>query len=287
MTNDYASITCLKEDEAEVSSKLKPIKDFGLETFYMRDSLTSKEHEEKIRNSDILIPFLTDSMVNADACRRDIFIAAMKNVPILPICLEKTDVDDAMLNAFKRQTPINQYMLSDEEYADTCNKRLGIIMGKGRFKPLKYFKRLLFADSQDPQPANMLYHPTRIYLSFPHENIDVAFEDITMLKKEEIVARYDPENDFGEEPGEKWKKETSHAISMCSSLIFYATRDSMKSKRRLFEFDTALSKNKPIRIVCLEDVKEFREITGKIERFNLNREQYTSEYRRMMEPWMK
>lgn len=287
MTNDYASITCLKEDEKEVSSKLKPIEDFGLETFYMTDSLPSAEHEEKIKNSDILIPFLTDSMVSTDACRRDIFIAAMKNVPILPICLEKTDVDDAMLNAFKRQTPINQYMLSDDEYADTCNRRLGIIMGRGRFKPLKYLKRLLFTDSQDPQPANMLYNPTRVYLSFPHENIDVAFEDITMLKREEIVARYDPETDFGEEPDEKWKKETSYTISICSLLIFYATKDSFKSKRRSFEFDTALAKNKPIRIVCLEDVKEFREITNKIEKFKINTEQYRTEYRRMMAPWMK
>jgi hypothetical protein len=287
MTNDYASITYFKEDEKEVSSKLKPIEDFGLDILYMSDSLPSPEHEEKIKNSDIFIPFLTNSMVNADACRKDIFIAAIKNVPILPIYLKETDVDDTLLNAFKQQNPIMEYMLNDDEYSDMCRRRLKILMGKGRYKPLKYLKRLLFPESQEPNVMNLLYNPTRVYLSFSHENIDVVFEDIPMLKREAVVRRYDPETDFNEEPDEKWKKETSFAIAISSLLIFYATKNSMKSKKRIFEVTTAIAENKPVGIICLEDIEEFSDMENKIERFKINREQYNAEFKRMITPWMK
>lgn len=110
-SKDYAFVTYLAEDEEIASSNLAMFRDFGIEVFH-KDNLNDgsfADYEEKIKNSSVLIPFITQNAVESGPCRRDIVLAFKYDVPILAISLERTVIDDMLLNMLGGKAPIRRY----------------------------------------------------------------------------------------------------------------------------------------------------------------------------------
>ena len=119
---------------------------------------------------------------------------------------------------------------------------------------------------------------TYFYFSFHHEDINQAFEDISRPTHEDLTIIYDTEIDFRDEPNKEWKRKTLNSIKKSSLLIFYATENSIKSKRRIFELQSATENDIPVCFICLEDIPKISNPHHIILKYKLSDDQYDIEY---------
>ena len=70
----------------------------------------------------MFVVFLSDNAVESRNVRNEIFLAKREGIPILPICLEKTELEYGLKLQLEDIQAILKYVLPEDEYLRLCRR---------------------------------------------------------------------------------------------------------------------------------------------------------------------
>lgn len=262
--DDYVFVTYSHKDAELVFPNLKMFDLMGINIFY-DEGLPSGSSwfetlENKIKHSSLLIPFMSQNTVDSKPSRKEIFLAFRSDIPILPIYLKPTTLEKGLDLAIGDEQSIYQYSMSAEKYLEMCIrefKRHGVLKEKIT-TPEPHKRRGRFFGMHMPAPQNpqtilnstplIILPDDYIYVSYPHENIDLVVPDLEQFQKDGFAIKTDKGIDFND----RWKYNIYKLIKNSSLFVFYITNDSVQLERTLMELKMAQELNKDICAISLE-----------------------------------
>lgn len=294
-SKDYVYVTYSYKDSKEVFPNLAMLDDIGINVSYNEDLPQSACEfpcrEDRIRNSKMLIPFLTPNLVKSDSCSLDIFSAYMHEIPIMPVYLKETSLDEKLNNLIGEEQPILQYALGDEEYHNIFNEELNANLGDKKENDTSNQMNNLFVTGRkasiNVEGMSELFSnfgnrikqsiwkyefPKPVYLSFAHEDISAIYDDFLLLENiamdlthehyqlldETVEFDYDDSVDFyrQEEYDSIWLNKVENLIGNSSLFFFYVSERSLASKRRVIELEYAIKNDVTVCLIFLEEIEQ-------------------------------
>ena len=117
----YIFVCYSHKDASLVFSDLEKFHNLGVNIFYDEGLpsglLWAASIEEKIKNSTLFVPFISQNTVESKPSLKEIDLASRSNIPILPIFLEEVSLKYGLDYLIGGEQAIFRYLMNDERYA--------------------------------------------------------------------------------------------------------------------------------------------------------------------------
>lgn len=292
-SDDYTYITYSKKDSKKAYPDLIMFNDLGLNVFYNEGLEKPKKSieslEEHIKDSTLFVPILTESVIRSELACKEIFMAALHQIPIISVYLEEMQLNDALEFALRGKSDILQYEMDDTEFNNRFSNELERIQSeiKGnqtskmmyvselfegrRQESMKIDPRKATIPIESSQPFSRLWGKVKSKFlggepadttHFEGHEREVGDHTYLCYSNADISAVSEDLAIFNEK-GIKVKDPSTEnlnidaiasAIETSREFIFYLSKNTLKSEYAKQELIFAFEKNVPIITVWLEDV---------------------------------
>lgn len=119
----YAFLSYSRFDADKIYSDIKMFQKAGYNVWYDESGFGRNHPEdiaESIVNSSLFVIFISNNSVGSQNVKREIALASSKDIPILPIYIEETDLEPNLVLVLANRQSIMKYRISEEEYEYQC-----------------------------------------------------------------------------------------------------------------------------------------------------------------------
>lgn len=278
----YIFISYAHKDRELVFPEIKKFHDEGYPIWYDDGITPGQEWDDEIgtflMNCSLLVIFISENSMNSTNVKDEIKLALDKNINVVPIYLEKTELPPGLELRLSNKHAIFKYLATEEDYIKDCFKafeKYGISILK---KPCPF----------PPYEGNKNY----IFVNYSHKDSDRVCKEIKKFKDDGYHVWYSDEIN----PGENWEEDIVKHLHGASLFIVFMTSDSVNLngiKNRIFY---ALNMKIPILLIYLDDYDKTYDLMDiklkhslnnipEIKRLSLSDEEYVQKYTEEFKKW--
>ena len=121
----YAFLSYSRFDADKIYPDIKMFQKAGYNVWYDESGFGRNHPEdisESIVKSSIFVVFISNNSVGSLNVKREIALASSKDIPILPIYIEETELEPKLVLLLANLQSIMKYRISEEEYESQCAK---------------------------------------------------------------------------------------------------------------------------------------------------------------------
>lgn len=279
----YIFISYSHSDSHLVRPEIKRFFDDGYRIWYDEGVTSGKRWlevvETALKNSDLFVFFISKNSIESKYVKNEVSLAMDKDIPILPIYLEETELKYGLELGLKSTPSIFKFELSDEKYIESY---------RTQFENREYdFKRASPVNERIDNPPFDAYYGDEpyIFVSYSHLDSQKVFDDITKFHDDGYNIWYDA----GISTGERWREVIERSLTGSNLFVVFISKNSVESVNVRKEIFCALDNEMTIIPIFLEktDLKyglglELRPLQS-IYRFEMSEEGFVKRYRKEFE----
>ena len=246
----YIFVSYSFEDEYAVYSEIKRFQDMGYNVYYARKgSESSEEYANALKNCSVYLVFFTPNSAKSERINNEIHQVLENEINILPIYLVETEIDIGLEFVLVEFNAISKYKMDVEKYSAKCNESF-INFG---LRPNKdpTGSKLVPGVGRQPLPAYR-GDGSYMFISYAHKDSNIVFPEIKRFQDMGYNVWYDE----GIGAGNEWLRDVLEHLVDSDLFIVFVTNNSVASKNVQKEIKFAISKEKNIIPIYLEDFEK-------------------------------
>jgi hypothetical protein len=235
------------EDEEIALNEIKCFQDMGYYVSY--DKEKTQNNLDKIKKCWAYVVFFTENSAKLNRIIEEVQFAHENHKNILPIFLVETEIDTLIEYELSESNRISKYKLDIETYLSKCRNS---------------FKSFGIKSSNDSQDSKLVPGVGRVpfpafrgegsymFISYAHKDSDIVFPEIKRFQDMGYNVWYDE----GIGAGNEWLRDVLEHLVDSDLFVVFITNNSVKSKNVRKEIKFAVSKEKNIVPIYLENYDE-------------------------------
>lgn len=258
----YAFISYAHNDHEIVYKDMEVFHDQGLNIWYDQGipsgSRWTEEISRKIMDSSFFIVFLSENAYESIYVKDEINLAYRKNIPIIPICIEMSELPvelDLIMGSLQH---IPRYEWDENKYyngcADEFNKKLkdyGIELLD--YNELEYIKLSKLEPPFEPYEGDEDY----ICVNYAFKDTEQIYHEIKLLHNHGYNVWYSREKLSGD--NDEWGRKIVEHLSEASLFIIFLTPNSVKVPGIIHRIWFALGRI-PILLIYLDNIEKINSL---------------------------
>ena len=265
----YIFVSYSHKDSIEVLGEIERFQRMGYNIWYDEGFTPGGEWldeiAEAILNSSAFIAFTSQNSAASTDVRNEINLALNKQIPIINIYLEKTELPLRLELKLGDALSVLKYNLSNDEFMLSCIrafKEFGIESNKkdkideflATFNEEEDDDDITFKNDETIPHVDETPFPAYdgedayAFVSYSHKDYEFVFNEIDRFNKQGLNIWYDE----GIAPGNEWLAEIGRALFGASLFIVFISENSVSSKFVRKEITYAITKDIPFVAIHIE-----------------------------------